>query len=255
MNPGSEQPETDACLSDLRLDRLLAGELETAARAEAQQHLEGCRRCTARRSEREQERQLFQETAPRLFPPGRLPAATTPAPSRRRPPWLTAGAAAAAAVVLLLIVRPRPDQPAETVTAKGKTHLRYFVRDAVTGQVTPGTPHQRVHPGDQLRFGFDGPPAGCHVALLGRDAGGKATAYFPDRGTAAAPLPASADGLLPYSIVLDRTLGPETIYALYCQQAVALPPLQSALGRSASTIVWPPSCQIEQIQLEKIPRP
>ena len=129
------------------------------------------------------------------------------------------------------------------------------MRDAVTGQVTAGTPHQRVHPGDQLRFGFDGQPDGCHVALLGRDAGGKASAYFPDRGAAAAPLPASADGLLPYSIVLDQTLGPETIYALYCRQAVPLPPLQSALGRSAGAITWPPSCKVEQVQLEKTPRP
>jgi hypothetical protein len=248
------------CLSDLRLDQVLARELEPAALAEAEGHLAGCPPCVARRAEREQERQLFRDTAPPLFSGARVRAAGPSAAARpRRRLWFgTVAIAALAAAVMVLVVRPRGD---ETITGKGVHYLRFFVRDGVTGAVAEGAPRQRVHPGDQIRFGFgraglaaDHAGRQVHVALLGRDAAGKGSIYFPEGAASAAPLPESNDDLLPYSIVLDETLGVETIYALYCPQAVPLGPLQVALTRSEASVVWPPSCKAEQVQLEKTPR-
>jgi hypothetical protein len=235
-----------ACLSDLRLDQLLARELEPARLAEAERHLAGCPLCTARRAERERDRQLFRDTAPALFSE-RHPAAGT----RRRRLWFGTAALAAAAVMVLVVRLRAP----ETITGKGTSHLRFFVHDGVAGTVAEGAPGQRVHPGDRIRFGVDRAAGhlGTHVALLGHDAAGRTSIYFPD-GAAAAPLPETTDGLLPYSILLDETLGLETIYALYCPQAVPLGPLQAALARSGAAVVWPPSCKVEQVQLEKTPR-
>jgi hypothetical protein len=244
-----------SCLSELRLDQLLAGELEPAALAASERHLAGCTHCTARRAAREEERRLFRAS----FPPLRLPA-TQPAPPlaasrRRRWLWLGSGGLAAAAAATLLFVQVRGGDGEETVTGKGVQLLRYYVRDAAAGSVRQGRPLEVVHPRDQLRFGFDGAAvAGRRVALLGRDAAGKVTAYFPDASPAAAPLPPTADGLLPYSIALDQTLGRETIYALYCRDPVALAPLLAALARSEAAVAWPPGCQVERLQLDKKPR-
>jgi hypothetical protein len=240
-----------SCLSELRLDQLLAGELEPAALAASERHVAGCPHCTARRTAREEERRLFRTT----FPPLRLPA-TEPAPPlalpRRHWLWLGSAGLAGAAAVVLLFVQLGGGDGRETVTAKGVHLLRYYVRDAAAGSVREGRPVEVVHPGDQLRFGFDAAAlAGRRVALLGRDAAGKVTAYFPEGSLAAGPLPPTGDGLLPYSIALDQTLGRETIYALYCRDPVALAPLQAALARSEAAVLWPPGCQVERLQLDK----
>jgi hypothetical protein len=240
------------CLSDWRLDRLLAGELEPAARAGAEQHLAGCGACAARRGDREAEQRLFRDTAPPLF----LRAV---APRRRRQVWwLGAAAAAAAAVVVVVLLLGRTPRE-ELVALKGRPHLRFFVRDGATGTVREGLPGQQVHPGDRLRFGFDGDlltrtPL-LRVALLNREASGKVTRYFPEGGAAAAALPpVGRDGLLPFSILLDEVLGPETIFALYCREPVSLPALEGALARGGALPPWPPACEVETVRLEKTRR-
>ena len=249
MSVDTRESRPAACLSELKLDRLLAGELAPAAQAEARHHLEGCPGCASRRAERERERQLFRDTAPPLFS-GWQPRFT--ARPRRGRMWFATGALAVAAAAVFLIARPRPE---ETVTPKGKAALRFFVLDGSTGQVRPGSPRQEVHPGDRIRFQFDrAAVAGRHVALIGRDAAGNATTYFPDAGDTARPAPTAEDGLLPYSIALDAALGVETVHALYCREAVALAPVRAALARSGASVVWPASCEVEQVRLEKTPR-
>jgi hypothetical protein len=244
------------CLSELRLDRLLAGELDPAARADCERHLTGCPRCTSRRAAREEERRLFRATAPPLFgPSGAAAAAAAAARGPRRWLWLGTGAFAAAAVAVLLLLGHPPRPASETVTAKGVRLLRFYVRDAASGAVREGAPAEVVHPGDGLRFRFEvATLSGGYVALLGRDAAGRAAVYFPERGTTTALLPGTSDGLIPYSIELDQTLGPETIHALSCRGALPLGPLQAALARSEKAVVWPPGCQVETLRLEKTPR-
>jgi hypothetical protein len=167
-----------------------------------------------------------------------------------------AGAVLATALVAGFLIIPAVRQPHsdETIMSKGQQRLRFFVRDGVAGTVREGRPRERVFPGDQIRFAFDGDALrGRRVAVLGRDAGGKVSVYFPDGGAQATALPASADGLIPYSVRLDETLGPETLYALYCLDAVALGPLQVALA-GGTPPAWPAACQIETLLLDKKPR-
>jgi hypothetical protein len=242
------------------MDRWVAGEVAAAEQAEIEAHVRGCRRCTSRRSTREEDRRLFQQTAPPLAL-GLRPRQTEVSapvsilrPSRRR----TLGGAAVLATALAaagFLILPALQSRHETIMTKGQQRLRYFVRDGVAGTVREGRPHEQVHPGDQLRFAFDADALrGRRVAVLGRDASGKVSVYFPDGGTQAIALPVSADGLIPYSVRLDETLGPEALYALFCSEAVALGPLQGALAGGAP-LAWPAACQVETVLLEKKPRP
>jgi Putative zinc-finger len=256
-------PRTPQCLSQLALDRLLAGELTAAHREVIERHLAGCVRCAVRRGQREQEQRAFRESwsppahagAPKatidLQP---LPAGT--AGRGGRPRWRTAvaraGTLAAAAVVLLLAWPLLRREAPETTTPKGEHWLRYFVRDRASGAVRRGMPAENVRPGDALRFGFDPFQVGDHhVAVLGRDGAGEVSVYFPERGGTAARPPRTEDGLVPWSIVLDDEPGAEIIYALACSHPLPLGPLADALRRSETPPAIPAGCKLERITLMK----
>ena len=243
-------PRTAQCLSELRLDRLLAGELMGTDRDTAERHLAGCARCTARRRQRQDEQSAFRATW--STPADGHRSAATPG-RRQGVRWRLAGLAALAAAVALWAIPFARRAPApETITAKGQHWLRFFVRDGESGAVRPGTPAEPVFPGDALRFAFDRRALGDrYLAILGRDAAGKVTVYYPERGAIAAPAPDTADGLVPFSILLDATLGPEVLHALACDRPVKLLPLEQTLRRPEARLVAPDSCTLEYITLIK----
>ena len=248
----SERPgtRTAQCLSELRLDRLLAGELTATERAAAEQHLAGCARCGGRRRQRHDQQRVFRDS---WSPPA---AAARPAAGPRRRMRQVGLAALAAAVALVAIPLVRRAPAPETTTAKGQHWLRVFVRDGGSGAVRAATPTEPVHPGDAVRFGFDRRVTGDrYLAVLGRDAAGKVSLYFPERGEVAGRAPATADGLVPYSIVLDATLGPELLHALVCTQPVPLAPLEQALRQAGGRLVPPAVCAVERTTLIKRARP
>jgi hypothetical protein len=266
-----EESSPAACLSELRLDRWVAGELNGPEREDVEAHLRGCRRCAARQDTRQLEKRRFQETAPPL-PFQARPAvvvvqdAGATVVTRKRPGFFSSkravvGAAAGLAVALAaaFILVPWALSPCcgETLQVKGKGNhrVRFFVHDGAAGTVREGVFGETVRPGDRIRFAFNDTALGDRsVALLSRDAAGKVSVYFPDGARQTAPPPPpSADGLIAYSVQLDETLGPETLYAVYCAGAVALEPMQTALSRAFHP-VWPTSCEVETIMIDKKPR-
>jgi hypothetical protein len=265
----AEESSPAACLSELRLDRWVAGELNGPERGDVESHVRGCRRCATRQEARQLERRQFQETAPPLPFQARPAAAVVEDAAlvtrkrqgffSRKWPLFGAGAALAVALAAAFILVPWALSPccSETIQIKGKgsRRVRFFVHDGVAGTVREGESGETVHPGDRIRFAFNHDALGDRrVAVLSRDAAGKVSVYFPDgvRQTAPPP-PSSADGLIAYSIQLDETLGPETLYAVYCTGAVALEPMKIALSRRVLP-TWPTSCQVETIMFDKKPR-
>ncbi|MEA2697442.1 MAG: hypothetical protein QOI66_1713 [Myxococcales bacterium] len=264
----AEESSPAACLSELRLDRWVAGELNVPEREDVENHVRGCRRCASRREARLMEKQRFHDTAP-LMPFEARPAPTVIEDaafvSRKRPGFFGskravfgAGSGLAVALAAAFILVPWALAPCcgETVQVKGKGghRVRFFVHDGAAGTVREGTFGETVHPGDRIRFAFNHDALGDRrVAVLSRDAAGKVSVYFPDGARQTAPPPPSADGLIGYSVQLDETLGPETLYAVDCAGAVALEPMQTALSRAFHP-VWPTSCQVETIMIDKKPR-
>lgn len=265
----AEELSPASCLSELRLDRWLAGELTGPTRDEVESHVRGCRHCAARRDARRLEQRQFQETAPPLpfqARPAAAPVQDAAAVGRKRTRFVAskrallggaAGLAVALAAAFILVPWALSPCCGETVQVKGRgsRRMRFFVQDGVAGTVREGAFGETVHPGDRIRFAFDpGALGDRRVAILSRDAAGKASVYFPDGAQQiATPPPSSAGGLVASSVQLDDTLGPETLYALYCAGAVALGPLQAALTGGAHP-VWPTSCEVETIMIDKKPR-
>jgi hypothetical protein len=202
----SRQRRAEGCLSDLALDRLVAGERVDAP---LEAHVAGCAGCTARLADFRRE-QL--EALPLLDELRARPAKITPLPQRR---WILAlPIFAAAALVLFLFVprlRPLPRERAKGTSAA--LVLDVVVRHA-DGKIEALAPGKRVRAGDAVRFVVSTARPG-HLVILGLDAAGKVSVYVAD-GADPHPIVRGARQAMPGSIILDDTPGAERLVALEC---------------------------------------
>jgi hypothetical protein len=230
------------CLSDLDLDRLMAGELDGGAAPAANQHLAGCQRCTARKSEIEADRDSYRAAIPPM--PRRAPAAARPDPIRTRR-WVWPLAAAAAAVALF-VLWPRPaDDKIGSIRLKGGASLGFYVqRD---GRVSQGASGDRVHPGESIRFAATTESA-AYLIVASIDPAGRISVYHPP-GARAEAIGPSRDQLLPDSILLDSVLGTEVVYGFFCDSAVEVTAARKALAAGGEPAL--PGCSIDRVTLEK----
>jgi hypothetical protein len=229
------------CLSDRALDQLVAEELAPAPRAAADAHVATCAACAARLGEIRAARAAFPFEAPAF-------EALVPAPApRRRWAWLFAPALAAAAA-LVLVARP-PQAPPED-RAKGGDALGFFVlHDGVSREGASG---ELVHPGDRLQLvATTATPR--FLAVLERDASGRAAVFFP-RGAEAAPVAVGRRVALPTSVELDEALGVGTVYGVFCARAVPVAPLRDAVERLGDGARWPDGCHADVLTYEARPR-
>ncbi|AKV03315.1 hypothetical protein AKJ09_09978 [Labilithrix luteola] len=227
----------DVCLSDYALDRRISGELEDAEEAAARAHLESCARCRGRLETFEAERASFdvplELPSKRLRWGGRIGGATF-------------ALAAAAAVMLALGKGPSPKSDGVR-TKGGEATLGFYVHHA--NAVRAGGPDERVVPGDGLRF-----VVGAHearwLAVLSVDGAKHASTYYP-AGPEAALVGPGSEIALPSSTVLDDTLGPETIYGIFCPTTFPVEPLRRALEAAPDERPFPAGCSIEALHLRK----
>jgi hypothetical protein len=205
------EPIAGLHLSDFRLDRLLARELDgTAERDASLAHLAACAACADRYGAFERQTTAFAgEAARRRLADGIVRRAGSE--RRRRWSWLGGLGLAATACGVLLLARA---QPSDGLRAKGSLGLEVWVARHGSGAAESLLPGAAVSPGDALRFRASTPADG-HVAVASIDAAGAVSLYVP---AAAGRLPAIRRGatLLDGAVELDQTLGRERLVALIC---------------------------------------
>jgi hypothetical protein len=229
-----ERPE--ACPSDLRFDALLAGELGAHARAALDTHVAGCARCRDRHAALAVERAAYLA----LHPRAELRIAHAVAPRALRWP-LPAALLGAAAAVALFVALPAVD-PSDQVRRKGAASIGFFVERGGTHE--RGRAGQSVRPGDRIRFTYSSDrPA--YLAILARDAAGTVSVYFPN-GDAARYVSEGYDRPLDSSVELDATLGPESVFALFCDDGFAMTEPRTALT-AAHTLSAGQGCQLVKL--------
>lgn len=238
----------DACLSDLQLDRLRVDEVDVHARNDLEAHLRQCERCRGRMDALVADAQAFAAV-----------------PARRRAPLVAAlSTLAAAALVLVLVQRAGDDaaglqdaigsdrgvtqDPEHGTRTKGGARLGFFVRR--DGRTFEGGPGQTLHPGDALRFHYAA-PEDTWLAVLGVDAAGTISVYHPP-GEFTARVSAGGDRGLDGSVILDGTLGEESIVGVFCAKTQAIATLVAALESDPRAPKLPAGCTHDRLAVEKI---
>jgi len=213
----SSRRQSSACLSDKALDALLLGELDGPLMASAHAHLRDCVACekahVAMRNDSANfsARPAFAATLASLVGHGNL--ATAPSFWQtlwpRRLLWATGLSAATAAVVVGLPAGPEN-------RTKGGFSLSTFVQKqgAANGTLWLDGP---VSPGDRIQFQVTSNAPG-HLAILAIDEAAQISVYYPP-GPIAVPIGVGSNQQLASAVVLDGTLGKETVIALRCQNA------------------------------------
>ena len=189
-------------VSELSIDRLLAGELAPADVAAMRDHAASCGRCGDL---------LADALAVRREPLPRLPL------PRRRAPVVAALAAVGALAAAGMLVLAWPHH-ADVVRTKGTAVLGFYVSHE--GQVRLGHTQEWIDRGDAIEL-YTTTTAPAWVSVVGADR----TVYVPPT-----VVPASREHLLPLSIVLDGT---DTLTATFCADPFdpAAPPADCTVDR------------------------
>jgi hypothetical protein len=232
-------------VSDLRWDRLLAGELADSDRADVLAHAEACATCAARRDEITAGFDAFARVAPALP----RPAPSGIAPSRRassRKRMLAVGGAvvAAAAAVVLLLRAPSTS----TTRTKGGDGPKLMLAAGPRERLVPVASGDLVQPGDSIQAAYTTTRDGFG-AVLARDGSGAAAVYVPADGQAMVALPAGTMRSFPGSTILDEVLGMQAVVIVWCETTRPVAPLVAEL-RETGAVTAPQGCTVGRVVLD-----
>lgn len=253
--------QSACCASDLRLDRLLAGELPASDAAALRVHLAECAPCHARHEALQREHRVLAAQLPALTLPGysRAPG-SAPAPDRRLERQRSAhrlwpvAASLAAAVALWAVVQERTSpqrlavnapSTADATRTKGSSAVQLDWTIQRGSEVFLARPEDVLHPGDALRFGVRASRGG-YAAVLSLDSERRSTVYHDWVAVAA-----GERQLLPGAVALDGVLGDEHLYAVVCDRSSALGELEAAIRRWPARPELPPDCVADHHVLRK----
>jgi len=230
MNLATTPLSWNSCLSALRLDRWMMGELASTDAESVGAHVAACAACSTAvagmRGVREEVRALP------------LPTVLVRPPVRRRLPRpAVAGLGLTLAASLLLVVR---SEVGDRERRKGPgVALAMYVQHGT--EVRRAAPGETVSPGDAIRFAVS-TPVPAFVAVLSLDPSGRASVYFPP-GPRAVQVPAGTEVPLPLGTRLDETTGEERLLGLFCTTPVELEPIRLALQQAQDGAPLPTDCQ------------
>jgi hypothetical protein len=229
MNLATTPLSWNACISALRLDRWMMGELGAADAETVGTHVSSCAACSTAvagmRGVREEVRALP------------LPAAVgRPVPRRRVPGGAALGIGLALAASLVLVLRSAPSS--ERRKGRGLALAMYVQHGEEVRRAAPG---ETVAPGDAVRFAVS-TPSPAYVAVLSLDPTGRASVYFP-QGPRAALVTAGHEVPLPLGTRLDGSTGEERLLGIFCASAVELEPVRQSLEQGHGASPLPADCQ------------
>jgi len=227
-------------LSELAVDRLLAGELAAGDEAAMRDHAADCARCGALLDDALAVQRTFvpDESPLRFVTP--LPA---PRPFADRPPrrastfGVIAAVAALAAGLAVALTWPHANADG-SVRTKGAAIVGFFVEH--DGQIRRGAPHETVMPGDRVEL-FTTALEPVWFAAISDDARGLRNVYVAPRR-----VEPGREQLLPVATELDDTLGTEVVTGVFCESAF-----------DAGTIdpdAPPHGCSVDHFTLVKVSR-
>lgn len=205
-------------LSNLALDALALG----GGSPDDSAHLAGCAACQARAGAGEA---LRGELPPHL-------RVRTLEALRARARWtvIVGALVPALAAAILFAVWPRASAEPDLAVKGGAALEVYALRAQHVRALADGSP---LSPGDQIRFAVT-PGGARHVLIASVDSLGHTTIYVPYGGAIGLAVDPHHRTELPGSIVLDDSLGPERVFAIFAAQPIRAADVQPALDLVAA---------------------
>jgi hypothetical protein len=227
-----ERTRPPGCITDLMFDAWFAGELPHELELPMEKHVVHCQRCRGRRAALAVERSAFLALHPSyVASPGQV--------ARKHKRTLLAFSALGTAGLLTLVVLAREPELEALPPAAAETELGFSIEHA--GSSERGVRGQDVHPGDQIRFEYSiQMPA--YLAIYGLDAHGSVRVYHP-QSALATPVGAGRHVALTSAVRVDDVLGPEQVFALFCNAAFPVAEAQRTLEIQRS-LAPSPGCDI-----------
>lgn len=207
-------------LSDLAIDRLLAGELDgTPAGATAREHLSSCGTCEGRRADIARDAEVFPKHVWIAGEAAKVRRAIAPAatPARRDSSALAQMVSfAAAAGIAAFAIFAIPPAPVDTTAIKGTpVSLTIFAQRAAGGRVSQLVPGDALTAGDSVRFQIWTDRAGA-LSIVGLDGAGQVSVYKH------VELPQAVRGeILDGGVLLDDAPSAEVFFAVLCDRGEA----------------------------------
>jgi hypothetical protein len=162
--------------------------------------------------------------------------------------WRTWGAAAVVPLAACLLFALHVRTP--EIRLKGERLQVVYRRGGVSQRVTPGSV---LRPGDTLRFLYSTSRAG-YVMILDRDGSGVTRVLYPYDKHAAAAIEPGINVVLPGSLALDGSPGPEHLVAVFRRR-----PFDDGVAQGLVWHPWEsrsdacPDCEMEFLDLTKEP--
>ena len=237
------------------LERLVAKDLTPAEGSSISIHLGACTECRKALEELHLDTAAFKAEVPyaafRIEHEHKQTAHIANATPIWRRFWVPAfSAAAALAVILLTGVTPRRVED-DHVRIKGAgVSLTFAVLER--GIARQGENGETLPAGTTLQLSYD---AGdfTYVAVVGTDASGSGTVYYPENGSTLAPLPSGVRGTLPFSLTLDPTPGREHFVAVFSREPLPLVSIVAALHKAGENgeLILPVGVAQSTVWMEK----
>jgi hypothetical protein len=192
-------------VSELAIDRMLAGELPPADADAMRDHAASCTRCGELLADALDVQRAFAVDRPSL---------DVPRPQRRHTIAIVSATTALAAGLLVGLSWPHAPESAVNAPAlvrtKGKPAIGFYVKHGV--DVRRGADRERVMPNDDIEF-VTTTSVPVWFAALSDDAAGTRSVYASSQ-----PVQPGPDRLVPAAITLDDTLGTEVVHGIFCPQ-------------------------------------
>jgi hypothetical protein len=225
----AERIVSDECVSDLRFDRLLAGELGPEERKPIDGHVQGCGPCQNRFLKLQAQHEEFPQ---KVWISG-LAMQVLRGNQRRKLHKVMAIAATVAMCVVGVSVLQRAGPSQDGIRPKGEgPKLEVFARhdDGRVEEVAPGA---ALAPGTALRFRITTKAAGF-VGVVGLDNAGVVSGYYPEQGPLL-PVSGASQQMLDGSVILDDTPGVERLFAVLCEEQLDVSELVQAATTALQT--------------------
>jgi hypothetical protein len=222
-----KKKQSGECPRRFDLIRLTAGDGEEKEMQALRDHASSCPTCGAILTSLEKqqhdflERRPFSEVAPAFIEGGRKHA------SRRRLVFRLVPAAAVVLLALGVIWLTLPTEPG--IRTKGEISLAFYVQKGA--EAVPGRSGGIYRENDRIQFTYS---SGSHryLFLVSLDDHGAVSNFNHKASDSSIPISPGSNRLLEGSIILDDSIGPERIFAIFSSTPLRFKEIKAATDRA-----------------------